>query len=343
MNEREKTLNRIQQMMNHCIYYTMENYKNTFNLKAETKTNDELLSFEQDERDHVLDELFMIYEKYPFLRSIQEHVDDSNFIQISGFIFWLPSEDQDKWLSSHHNIPTYEDFCMNKKILDNSLPYFSTVYELVVKEKYVRFLKERINESKEKIKTIEIEKEVVKKKSKDDKIVHLNSKTKKLKAKEEKTKTKKEDINKERRHKGQGSDNTINTNDKTAQKTFKHNLSNNEIIDLARCIRVTEIIEEEVSTELLKSILDCEPGIQLHSKSNTLLVYFFRKLAEKGRICKNWMDVIEYNKLFIGPKKAILKATNLANVIINPEASNEYKIIDNYFKYIPFRADLEDV
>lgn len=142
MNEQEQAIAEIQQTLDYCIQQTLRSLEDTIERKAEVLPVNELAEVERSEYTHALDELAAIYSKFPAVRSIKNYLHLPNYLWESTFIESLTMEEKRKWFHNH-SLATYDDFCKDNTTFDETFPYFSIVYQVVVYEKYAQFLKKR--------------------------------------------------------------------------------------------------------------------------------------------------------------------------------------------------------
>ena len=142
MNEQEQAIAEIQQTLDYCIQQTLCSLEDTIERKAEVLLVNEVAEVERSEYTHALDELAAIYSKFPAVRSIKNYLHLPNYLWESTFIESLTMEEKRKWFHNH-SLATYKDFCKDNTIFDETFPYFSIVYQVLVYEKYAQFLKKR--------------------------------------------------------------------------------------------------------------------------------------------------------------------------------------------------------
>lgn len=142
MNEQEQAIAKIQQTLDYCIQQTLRSLEDTIERKAEVLLVNEVAEVERSEYTHALDELAAIYSKFPAVRSIKNYLHLPNYLWESTFIESLTMEVKRKWFHNH-SLATYKDFCKDNTIFDETFPYFSIVYQVVVYEKYVQTLKNK--------------------------------------------------------------------------------------------------------------------------------------------------------------------------------------------------------
>ena len=69
MNEQEQAIAKIQQTLDYCIQQTLRSLEDTIERKAEVLPVNELTEVERSEYTHALDELAVIYSKFPAVAS----------------------------------------------------------------------------------------------------------------------------------------------------------------------------------------------------------------------------------------------------------------------------------
>lgn len=285
INEQEQAIARIQQNMNYFIQEALGVLEDNILDKEEIISEKEAIELERTEYFRTLDELATIYAEYPAVRSIKQYVHLSNFLWESTFIESITMEEKRKWFHSY-SLATYDDFCKDNTVFDQTFPYFSIIYNVVIKERYADFLKQRreawaLNAAK---------------------ATHIalddgNS---------EKQTTEKAAVN-----------NQPATPAPTDRYTFEHTLNDNQIDSLVDCVNEVRMFKgEEVTFEQLKSIFDCKPLIPLKSNNNRLIAFFFDQLSNHRYIAENWQSVIAKNHLFLSPMKdTFLNQSDLSSAV----------------------------
>lgn len=280
MNEQEQAIAKIQQMLDYCIQRTLHLLENTIERKAEVLPVNELTEIEQSEYTHALDKLAAIYSKYPAVRSIKNYLHLPNYLWESTFLESLTMEEKRKWFHNH-SLVKYDDFCKDNTILDDTFPFFSVVYQLVVNEKYSQFLKNR-NGQRNFSPFIVMEKMEDTVPSKSKSIIE-----------------------------------PATENIQTETYTFKHSLNDRQIELLVDCVNEVRMFKDgEVTFEQLKSIFDCRPITPLRSSNNRLLAFFFDQLSNHLYITEKWQSAIYKNNLFLSPKKvAFINQTDISTAV----------------------------
>lgn len=268
MNEQEQAIAKIQQMLNYCVQETFRSLEETIERKAEVLTDEEMTEIERSEYTHALDELAAIYAKCPAVRSIKRYMHLPDFLWESTFLESLTMNEKRKWFHSHC-LASYDDFCKDHTIFDEDFPYFSYLYDVVVNERYLQYLKERSDQRLlRSISSAKEEKEIV-----------------------------------TPQHEGnESSTPAIGSTDE--RYTFEYTLTDQQIEHLVDCVNEVRMFKGgEVSFEQLKSIFDCQPITPLRSSNNRLIAFFFDQLASRYYIVDRWQSVIARNKLFLSPQK----------------------------------------
>ena len=273
MNEQEQAIAKIQQTMNRCIQESMRTLEDTIERKAEVLSAEKMTEIERSEYIRALDELAIIYAQYPAVRTIKDYMHLPNFLWESTFLESLTMEEKRKWFHSH-SLATYDDFCRDNTIFDQTFPYFSIIYKVIVNERYADYLKQRC-EARE-LRTFEIAGEVA----------AVSNKT-------EIQSTDKAEEDKQPMVTGPAD-----------RYTFEHTLNDEQIESLVDCVNEVRMFKgAEVTFEQLKSIFDCNPITPLKSNNNRLIAFFFDQLSNRSYITENWQSVIARNSLFLSPQK----------------------------------------
>ena len=280
MNEQEQAIAKIQQTLDYCIQQTLRSLEDTIERKAEVLPVNELAEIERSEYTHALDELAAIYSKFPAVRSIKNYMHLSNYLWESTFIESLTMEEKRKWFHNH-SLATYKDFCKDNTIFDETFPYFSIVYQVVVYEKYVQTLKNKSDQR------------------------YLSSLVM-MENGENTVSPKSESISKP---------STENVQVETC--TFEHSLNDQQIESLVDCVNEVRMFRGgEVSFEQLKSIFDCQPITPLKSSNNRLLAFFFDQLSNHSYITEKWQSAIYKNDLFLSPQKdSFVNQTDISTAV----------------------------
>ena len=280
MNEQEQAIAKIQQTLDYCIQQTLRSLEDTIERKAEVLPVNELAEIERSEYTHALDELAAIYSKFPAVRSIKNYMHLSNYLWESTFIESLTMEEKRKWFHNH-SLATYKDFCKDNTIFDETFPYFSIVYQVVVYEKYVQTLKNKSDQR------------------------YLSSLVM-MENGENTVSPKSESISKP---------STENVQVETC--TFEHSLNDQQIESLVDCVNEVRMFKGgEVSFEQLKSIFDCKPITPLRSSNNRLLAFFFDQLSNHSYITEKWQSAIYKNNLFLSPQKdSFVNQTDISTAV----------------------------
>ena len=266
--------------MDYCIQQTLRSLEDTIERKAEVLPVNELAEIERSEYTHALDELAAIYSKFPAVRSIKNYLHLSNYLWESTFIESLTMEEKRKWFHNH-SLATYKDFCKDNTIFDETFPYFSIVYQVVVYEKYVQTLKNKSDQRYlSSLVMMENGKNTVSPKS--------------------------ESISKP---------STENVQVETC--TFEHSLNDQQIESLVDCVNEVRMFKGgEVTFEQLKSIFDCHPITPLRSSNNRLLAFFFDQLSNHSYITEKWQSAIYKNNLFLSPQKdSFVNQTDISTAV----------------------------
>ena len=279
MNEQEQAIAKIQQTLDYCIQQTLRSLEDTIERKAEVLPVNDLAEVERSEYTHTLDELAAIYSKFPAVRSIKNYLHLPNYLWESTFIESLTMEEKRKWFHNH-SLATYDDFCKDNTILDESFPYFSVVYQVVVNEKYAQFLKTRNDQRN--LRSF---------------IVMENG--------ENSVSSNPESI-------------TEPTENVQVEKcTFEHSLNDQQIESLVDCVNEVRMFKGgDVTFEQLKSIFDCQPITPLKSSNNRLLAFFFDQLSNHSYITEKWQSAIYKNNLFLSPQKdSFVNQTDISTAV----------------------------
>lgn len=96
MNELEQAIAKIQQTLDYCIQQTLRSLEDTIERKAEVLPVNDLAEIERSEYTHALDELAVIYSKYPVVYSINNYIHLPNYLMESTFIESLTMEEKRK-------------------------------------------------------------------------------------------------------------------------------------------------------------------------------------------------------------------------------------------------------
>ena len=280
MNEQEQAISKIQQTLDYYIQQTLHSLEDTIERKAEVLPVKELAEVERSEYTHALDELAAIYSKYPAVRSIKNYMHLPNYLWESTFIESLTMEEKRKWFHNH-SLATYKDFCKDNTIFDETFPYFSIVYQVVVNEKYSQLLKNRNDQRN-------LSSFIVMEKGKDTVLPKSESTTEPA---------------------------TENVQVETC--TFEHSLNDQQIESLVDCVNEVRMFKGgEVTFEQLKSIFDCQPIIPLRSSNNRLLAFFFDQLSNHSYIAEKWQSAIYKNNLFLSPQKdSFVNQTDISTAV----------------------------
>ena len=280
MNEQEQAIAKIQQTLDYCIQQTLRSLEDTIERKAEVLPVNELAEIERSEYTHALDELTVIYSKYPVVHSIKNYIHLPNYLWESTFIESLTMEEKRKWFHNH-SLATYKDFCKDNTIFDETFPYFSIVYQVVVYEKYVQTLKNKSDQR------------------------YLSSLVM-MENGENIVSPKSESISKP---------STENVQVETC--TFEHSLNDQQIESLVDCVNEVRMFKGcEMTFEQLKSIFDCQPIIPLRSSNNRLLAFFFDQLSNHSYITEKWQSAIYKNNLFLSPQKdSFVNQTDISTAV----------------------------
>lgn len=280
MNEQEQAIAKIQQTLDYCIQQTLRSLEDTIERKAEVLPVNELTEVERSEYTHALDELAVIYSKFPAVRSIKSYMHLPNYLWESTFIESLTMEEKRKWFHNH-SLATYDDFCKDNTIFDESFPYFSVVYQVVVNEKYTQFLKKR-NDQRNLSSFIVMEKGENSVSSNPESITE-----------------------------------PATENVQVEKYTFEHLLNDQQINSLVDCVNEVRMFKGgEVTFEQLKSIFDCQPIALLRSSNNRLLAFFFDQLSNHSYITEKWQSAIYKNNLFLSPQKdSFVNQTDISTAV----------------------------
>jgi hypothetical protein len=280
MNEQEQAIAKIQQTLDYCIQQTLRSLEDTIERKAEVLPVNDLAEVERSEYTHALDELAAIYSKFPAVRSIKNYLHLPNYLWESTFFESLTMEEKRKWFHNH-SLATYKDFCKDNTIYDESFPYFSIVYQVVVYEKYVQLLKRRI------------EQRIL------DSFIVME--------KNEYTVS----------HKSESITEPATEKIQVETCTFEHSLNDQQIESLVDCVNEVRMFKGgEVSFEQLKSIFDCQPIIPLRSSNNRLLAFFFDQLSNHSYITEKWQSAIYKNNLFLSSQKdSFVNQTDISTAV----------------------------
>lgn len=189
-------------------------------------------------------------------------------------------EEKHKWFHNH-SFATYKDFCKDNTIYDESFPYLSIVYQVVVYEKYVQLLKRRI------------EQRIL-----DSFIV--------MEKNEYTVSPKSESITEPATEKIQ-----------VETCTFEHSLNDQQIESLVDCVNDVRMFKGgDVTFEQLKAIFDCQPITPLRSSNNRLLAFFFDQLSNHSYIAEKWQSAIYKNNLFLSPQKdSFVNQTDISTAV----------------------------
>ena len=268
MNEQEQAISKIQQTLDYCIQQTLRSLEDTIERKAEVLPTNELAEVERSEYTHTLDELAAIYSKFPAVRSIKDYMHLPNYLWESTFLESLTMEEKRKWFHDH-SLATYDDFCKDDTVFDKAFPYFSYIYKVVVRERYIQFLKNRYDQ-----------RILLSKPAPESECKILMS-----------------------QH-GDNVSPTPSVSNAEERYTFECTLTDRQIEFLVDCVNEVRMFKGgEVTFEQLKSIFDCQPIAPLRSSNNRLLAFFFDQLANRCYIVDRWQAVIARNKLFLSPQK----------------------------------------
>ena len=280
MNEQEQAIAKIQQTLDYCIQQTLRSLEDTIERKAEVLPVNELTEVERSEYTHALDELAVIYSKFPAVRSIKSYMHLPNYLWESTFIESLTMEEKRKWFHNH-SLATYDDFCKDNTIFDESFPYFSVVYQDVVNEKYTQFLKKR-NDQRNLSSFIVMEKGENSVSSNPESITE-----------------------------------PATENVQVEKYTFEHSLNDQQINSLVDCVNEVRMFKGgEVTFEQLKSIFDCQPIAPLRSSNNRLLAFFFDQLSNHSYITEKWQSAIYKNNLFLSSQKdSFVNQTDISTAV----------------------------
>lgn len=278
MNEQEQVIAQIQQMLDYCIQQTLLVLENTIERKAEVLPDNELAVVEQSEYAHALDILAAIYSKYPAVRSIKNYLQFPNYLWESTFIECLTREEKCKWFHNQ-SLATYGDFCKDNTIYDDTYPYFSAIYQLVVYEKYSQFLKNRNDRCRSFIVTENGEGSVS---SNPESITE-----------------------------------PATENVQVEKYTFEYSLNDRQMELLVDCVNEVRMFKDgKVTFEQLKSIFECHPITPLRASNNRLLAFFFDQLSNHLYITEKWQSVIYKNNLFLSPQKdAFINQTDISTAV----------------------------
>ena len=124
----------------------------------------------------------------------------------------------------------------------------------------------------------------------------------------------------------------------SSRYTFGHNLSDDEIEKLTRCVNEVNMFKskEAITKEQLKSVFDCNLENVLKAKSNRLVAHLFDQLSIHHFITNEWQAVIAKNKLIMASRKNDYINQNDLSVAVNYLRTNfldeEYAIIEQYVK-----------
>ena len=189
-------------------------------------------------------------------------------------------EEKRKWFHNH-SLATYDDFCKDNTIFDESFPYFSVVYQVVVNEKYTQFLKKR-NDQRNLSSFIVMEKGENSVSSNPESITE-----------------------------------PATENVQVEKYTFEHSLNDQQINSLVDCVNEVRMFKGgEVAFEQLKSIFDCQPIAPLRSSNNRLLAFFFDQLSNHSYITEKWQSAIYKNNLFLSSQKdSFVNQTDISTAV----------------------------
>ena len=300
---------------------------------AEGASDEYMVKLEEDEYAKAVKILTDTYAECPYVKHIQDALDKPDFIWDSLFIENIGLKNVDKWYRN----PLKADILAFKKdntIYDAENPYFSYIYKVVLYEKYAKFLLE--DKKKHKL-LIEIDQDRKRWKEREQKEAEADAFIADMEQKlaERKAQAKK------------GQETTKGTTGKTPSvtppdstptlPTFEHVFTDTQLEHLASIVNELHIFREEnITTEQMKSILNCSPIVILKSKNNRLLAHLFDQLSRREYITEDWQAVIARNKLFKSSQKDdFLNQNDLStatNKVQDMEKSSNYIRLETYIK-----------
>ena len=300
---------------------------------AEGASDEYMVKLEEEEYAKAVKILTDTYAECPHVKHIQDALDKPDFIWDSLFIEDIGPDAVNKWYRN----PLKADFQTFKKgntIYDAENPYFSYIYKVVLYEKYAIILLDRIKQRK---KIRSFDENVRKQKEKAQMELEIDAFIADMEQKlaDRKAQTKKEKVT----TKGTtGKTPSVTPPDSTQTlPTFEHVLTDTQLEHLTSIVKELHIFrEEDITTEQIKSILNCSPTVILKSKNNRLLAHLFDQLSRREYITEEWQAVIARNMLFKSSQKDdFLNQNDLStatNKLLTMEKSEKYNKLEVFIK-----------
>ena len=282
---------------------------------AEGTSDEYMANLEEEEYAKTVSILTEVYAECPVMKCIKDALNKPDYIWDSTFIESIGKEYVNKWYRTTLN-GDIKEFKRDITIYDEDNPYLSYIYKVVLYEKYAKFLLGRIEQRK---RLQSIDDDIRKQKEKVQMEVEVDAFIADMEQKlaERKAEADKGD---------------------SFGYTFGHNLSDDEIEKLTRCVNEVNMFKskEAITKEQLKSVFDCNLENVLKAKSNRLVAHLFDQLSIHHFITNEWQAVIAKNKLIMASRKKDYINQNDLSVAVNYLRTNfldeEYTIIEQYVK-----------
>lgn len=282
---------------------------------AEGTSDEYLAKMEEEEYAKTVSILTDVYAECPVMACIKDALNKPDYIWDSTFIESIGKENVNKWYRTTLN-GDINEFKRDITIYDEDNPYLSYIYKVVLYEKYAKFLLGRI-EQRKRLQSIDNDIRKQKEKAQMEAEVDAFIADMEQKLAERKAEADKGD---------------------SSRYTFGHNLSDDEIEKLTRCVNEVNMFKskEAITKEQLKSVFDCNLENVLKAKSNRLVAHLFDQLSIHHFITNEWQAVIAKNKLIMASRKKDFINQNDLSVAVNYLRTNfldeEYTIIEQYVK-----------
>lgn len=299
--ELKQRFDSVQRLVDTCVSSIYYAYTENIIRKRNMLERSKLKTLLQEEALRASDELARLYLTYPVISCVREYYAEKEFLWESTFFESLDKEQKTKWLSFVPIHFSQSTFAADHKAYDEQLPFFSSIVEAIVLEKYSVFLKETLDRC------------IL------DSLPELSTDTTDLEKEVEelcRPKEKKEVVG--------------------TSNSFNHTFEAWQIELLTECVNQARVFTTILTPEILTDFFNCTLKGVLVSNNNRLLAYLMSQLSYRGYITDAWQAVISNKRLVMGKaKQAPLSRTDLssANDSAKPLPKG-YEIIDKYIKQL---------
>lgn len=336
MDIQEQAISKKQQMMDFCVGKTLEILKESIETRAEHLSDDKMDEVEQKEYDRAMEELAQTYVRFPAVQHIKDCLHLPDYIWQSDFLENLSMEQKRKWYYQPM-VANYSDFCNDNTTFDDDCPLFSAVYKVVVNEKYVQYLLERMGQRKE----LKQFRENRRKKKETEELLaeadaFITDMEEKLKARHAETQRREEAALRSVEDADGLSEMPIKI-PKEETNPFNHKFTDSQIAYLAEVANKLHLFwGKDVTEEEMRAIFDCRVKVPLKSKNNRLLAQFFSQLSYREYITEAWQSVVAKHRLFLSSRKDdYINQSDLSSAsshLNNSDQSGKYSKIITYIQ-----------